>query len=162
MKTIRILAETKQSVDKTLDRVRVAYLAIKSQNVRNITIHLVDLPRATGLYDTVSLSQSVTKPGEETTLIPRLTGQAVQTEDRSSWLDRAERNEADNEAQFTSKLGKILPSTVFLSGTLQMRIVFGTFGLRELPMLKAGNSLSLDQCIMDMHKPGVRSDLTQE
>ena len=162
LKTIRVLAETKQSVDKTLDRVRVAHLAIQSQNVRNIIFHSVDLSQATSMCDTVTLSRSMTKPGEETTLLPSFTGRAVQDEDRSSWLDRAERNEADNEAQFTSKLGKILPSTVFYSGPLQMSILFGTFGLREIPTLKAGNSLSLDQCIKDMHKPGVKSDFMQE
>ena len=165
LNTIRVWADTKDRVDKAIYRIRIARLTVEAQNVKDVSIHMVTSSRKDKPFDTVMLSHHVESAGKRGLLIPRFAGLPVHGDTRSKWLDLTQAIGADNELKLTRALGKVLPSTPFYSGALQIRILFGTFGLKRFPnpaKSEGDNNLTLDFFMDNIQRPGVRSDLVTE
>lgn len=163
LSSFRIFSDKEESVRKTMDRIVGTMKEYVAKSARPDILLLVEPPSSSTIRKDVKvLPASLNHAKANKSMIPVLTGSALDPEARNAWLTGCNELRIKNNSRMELSLRKCIANLSHYRGLVRMRVQFGTFALKVYRWKEGADSTPLRQFIDNMNMPGTKGVMIRE
>ena len=163
LSSFRIFSDEEDAIKRTMDRIVGTMREYVAKSVRPDMMILIEPPNPSVTRKNIKvllLSPSDTKAGQS--MIPLLTGGALDSKSQREWLEKSTELTRDNNHRMELSLRKCIANLPHHRGLVRVRVQFGTFALKAYRWKEGADSVPFEEFIDNLTMSGTKVVMVRE